>query len=82
MKRTGHRNVGGIRLYKRISSDQDQTVSAILNSNTDSAIQTSSTTCKCLKVQLNPLDPEENNASKTPYTFNFSNCTNVNLQFN
>ena len=22
----------------------------------------------------NPLDPEENNASKTLYTFNFSNC--------
>ena len=84
MKRTGHRSVDGIRLYKRISSDQDQTISAILNSNTaSSAIQTtSSTTCKRQKVQLNPLDPEENNASKTPYTFNFSNCTNVNLQFN
>ena len=31
MKRTGHCSVGGVRLYKRISDDQQESVSAILN---------------------------------------------------
>ena len=31
VKRTGHRSVDGIRLYKRISDDQQRSVSAMLN---------------------------------------------------
>ena len=32
MKRTGHRSLDGIHLYKRISSDQEEKVSQVLNS--------------------------------------------------
>ena len=35
MARTGHRSLEGVRAYKRVSTDQKQSVSMILNSATN-----------------------------------------------
>ena len=57
MDRTGHRSVDGIRRYKRVSEDQEQETSNILNSATNgdvSATRNDQSTSKKSKIMLEP----------------------------
>ena len=57
MDRTGHRSVDGIRRYKRVSEDQKQETSNILNSATNgdvSATRNDQSTSKKSKITLEP----------------------------
>jgi hypothetical protein len=95
MSRTGHRSFQGVRAYKRVSADQKQALSSILNSTTNGEEPT--TVTKKPKVELTELDStadaaKENTTSldlgldltQKKLTFglpsmNFSGCSSVTI---
>ena len=73
MKRTGHRSIEGVRVYKRASDDQEQVVSAILQ-------RSSTSTNLSIPLSISPSPKRPKNAiSDVPSAFNLTNCTNVTI---
>ena len=72
MKRTGHRSLDGVRLYKRVSNEQDREISEILNSAENIRV-------KKPKMEKSGIDEGHISVSKTPLTLNISNCSNITI---
>ncbi len=73
MKRTGHRSIEGVRVYKRASDDQEQVVSAILQ-------RSSTSTNLSIPLSISPSPKRPKNAiSDVPSAFNLTNCSNVTI---
>ena len=72
MKRTGHRSLDGVCLYKRVSNEQDREISEILNSVENIPVKKS-------KMEKSGIDEGHYSVSKTPLTLNISNCSNITI---
>ena len=72
MKRTGHRSLDGVRLYKRVSNEQDREISEILNNAENTPV-------KKPKMEKSGIDEGHISVSKVPLTLNISNCSNITI---
>ena len=94
MSRTGHRSIQGVRAYKRVSEDQKQALSSVLNSTTNGEepataplvmkkpkveLTTQHLTLNTGKENIIPLD--FSHKSSLP-SMNFSGCSSVTINFN
>ena len=68
MKRTGHRSIEGVRVYKCASDEREEEVSAILQSR---QLQPSQ--------QQVTISPSAKRFKNTDCVFNVANCTNVSI---
>ena len=68
MSRTGHQSLDGVRTYKRVSEEQCQQVSSVLNSATNCA------------PHQNKKIKRHDHQEQAPLTL--SNCTNITINFN
>ncbi len=82
MKRTGHRSIEGVRIYKRVSDEQEQAVSAILQqSSSTTTITTRATSIPQDKPDdcPPPLKLQKTTDDSLPLALNLSNCTNITI---
>ena len=72
MKCTGHRSLDGVRLYKRVSNEQDREISEILNSAENIPV-------KKPIMEESGINEGHYSVSKTPLTLNILNCSNITI---
>ena len=72
MSRTGHCSLEGIRTYKRVSENQQEEVSAVLNGATNEPELKSPKQKKSKTAIL---------TQQHPYTLNLSNCTDITINY-
>ena len=72
MKCTGHRSLDGVRLYKRVSNEQDREISEMLNNAENAPV-------KKPKMEKSGIDEGHISVSKAPLTLNISNCSNITI---
>ena len=68
MKKTGQRSIDGIRLYKIVSSDQEEMVSSVLNG------------CTSNNSPKKPKLDVCTSTSSLPCSFNLSNCFHIKIE--
>ncbi len=79
MKRTGHRSIEGIRLYKRVSDIQEQAVSAIIQHGLFATSTITTATSVLQDGSPPPLKQQKTTDNMLPLALNLSNCTNITI---
>ena len=87
MGRTGHRSIDGIRTYKRVSNEQKEDISNVLNSATNGDIQPQPKKLKVHDPQSDPQNPRHSHSvtipsqSGPPVIINLTSCSSITINY-